>query len=163
MNFIDLLQQYRIDAVIVAVVTTILTGVVKIPLKILAKNTGIGDKLTRFITFLPVAIAFGVAVCTEYFFSESIAFSTDLYTCWIAGASGSLAIYAFWEKFVPSKDKILSRAEIDANEELVDKVKSLLNTTMITDVAENDGANLQEKTENVSSCNAKKIIITNRK
>jgi hypothetical protein len=52
---------------------------------------------------------------------------------WLSAVSLSLAIYAFWEKFVPSEKKFLTETEIQANKEAVEKIKESLEESQNTD------------------------------
>lgn len=126
MDIVELFLKYRLDVLLVALFTAIITGIVKLPIKLLAKKTGYGEKITRFITFLPLIIALGLSIGMAYLLNGCVIFKTDFFVRWLSGASGSLAIYAFWEKFVPSENKILSQAEIVANAEIIDKMKEVL-------------------------------------
>ncbi len=117
---------YGMDIALCAFLTFILTGIVKMPLKALAEKSSNSKKYTRFITFLPVVLGFGVAAAYTYLENSMLAFDELFFTRWLSAVSVSLALYAFWEKFIPSKKKILEAEEIAANKAFVDEVQSFL-------------------------------------
>lgn len=132
----ELITTYGVDTVLIAVVTTVLTGIVKMPIKSLAKRSVNSHAITRFITFLPVIFGLGVTALAMWLIDGTIDFQHEaFYIQWLSAVSISLAIYAFWEKFVPSKSKILSEAEISANEELIEKIEALVKITDETEKA----------------------------
>ena len=71
-----------------------------------------------------------------------------------------LAIYAVWEKLVPSEKRILSQTEIDANRRIAEILKDKLvkDDAPAQELAEASG---QEESGEVEA--AKKIILTNNK
>lgn len=119
---------YGMDILLCALLTFVLTGVVKTPLKALASRSTNYRKYTRFLTFLPIAVGFGVSVAYTYFENLEIVFDDLFFTRWLSSVSCSLAFYAFWEKFVPSKKKILEEEEIAANKAFVKRVEEFLIT-----------------------------------
>ena len=132
----ELVQNYGLDSVLIAVAVCILTGLVKMPIKSLTAKTKNSSKYTKYITFLPLLFGFGITVLYEYIMMKSISFTKDFITLWITSSSLSLAIYAFIEKFIPSKKKILSTEEIRQNEEMLNSIKSVLITDKISEDAE---------------------------
>jgi len=126
MNFTELLSKYGIDTLIIALLTVVATGLVKLPLKWLAEKFKSGKKITRFITFLPLFTGFGATVLVNLLLKHELFFGQALYVQWLTSVSLSLAIYAFWEKFVPSEKKILSAAALEENREAVERLKQLL-------------------------------------
>lgn len=126
-NVMNLITAYGIDTALIAIATTILTGIVKMPIKRLAQKSKNSHAITRFITFLPVIFGFGATVLATWLLNGAVDFTNEaFYIQWLSAVSLSLAIYAFWEKFVPSKSKILSEAEISANEELIERIGTLV-------------------------------------
>lgn len=84
----------------------------------------------------------------------------------LASVSLSLAIYAFWEKFVPSEKKILTEAEIKANKAAVEELKSKFieaDGVEGTDTHSKIKPHSVERTESGQAINHKKIIISNNK
>lgn len=141
-EILDLITTYGLDTVLIAVATTILTGIVKLPIKKIAQKAENAHAITRFITFLPVVFAFGTTALAVWLVDGSIDFGSQaLYLQWLTAASVSLAIYAFWEKFIPSKSKILTEAELKANEEVLEKVKTLMG------IADTESESVQTETD----------------
>lgn len=122
----ELVQNYGLDSVLIAAAVCILTGLVKLPVKRLAAKTKDSSKYTKYITFLPLLLGFGATALYEYIMTRSVSFTGEFITLWLTSSSLSLAIYAFIEKFIPSKKKILSAEEIRQNEEMLDSLKSIL-------------------------------------
>ena len=121
----ELVQNYGLDSVLIAAAVCILTGLVKMPIKRLAAKTKDSSKYTKYITFLPLLLGFGATALYEYLMTRSVSFAGEFITLWLTSSSLSLAIYAFIEKFIPSKKKILSAEEIRQNEEMLDSLKSI--------------------------------------
>lgn len=129
-TIIEWILDYKLDVLLIAIATAILTGLIKMPIKILAQRLKNSHAVTRFITFLPVFIGFGATVLGMWLTKRTLAFSSQaFYVQWLSAVSGSLAIYAFWEKFFPSKSKILSEAEISENQELIKELKQIVKNT----------------------------------
>lgn len=156
----------KLEVPLIAALTVIVTGVVKLPVKNLAAKLKNGNKLTKYITLLPVIFGFALSVGVTFLCSGVVSFDEDFFATWVSSVSLSLAVYAFWEKFVPSEKKILTRAEIEANKQLVESFKSGL--------AENEseeafgGADVEalaadEEVEDKKELKGKKIILKNLK
>lgn len=163
MEIHELLSYYELDTVIIAVITMALTALLKIPIKKLAGKTSISKKITRFITFLPLITGFGVTVLSAYLLEGRIDFTKEFYIQWLSASSLSLALYAFWEKFVPSEKQILSQAEVKANNRVIEQLKSIIdgeaktaNAESVISVENGAGDELTEETSH------KKIILTNK-
>ena len=158
MDIVQLIIDFGIDTFIIALLTVILTGLLKIPIKKLAQKTKISKKITRSITFLPIIIGFGLTVLNVYLFTKAVIFNKDFYVQWLSAVSLSLAIYAFWEKFVPSEKKILTDAEVKANYAAIKSIKAKVdnNKAFLT-----DGTAVQADPEQIQ--NSKKIVLTNNK
>lgn len=154
MDFIQMTTGYGADTLVIALCTIVFTGLFKIPIKKFADKTNNSKKITRFVTFLPILLGFGLTVLSTYLFTKQLNFNKDFYVQWLSSVSLSLAIYAFLEKFVPSEKKILSEAEIKANKSVIEELKSkLADTTDQTDM----------QLEVVPELNHKKIILSNNK
>lgn len=109
-----------------ALATVILTGIIKLPLKKLAEKFTCAKKITRFIVFLPLVTGFGMTTLINFLLTGQSHFDAQFFMKWLSAVSLSLAIYAFWEKFVPSEKKFLTETEIQANKEAVEKIKESL-------------------------------------
>ena len=105
----ELIQNYGFDSVLIAATVCILTGLIKMPIKSLASKTKNSKKYTKYITFLPLFLGFGVTVLYEYILTKKVLFTVDFMTLWLTSSSLSLAIYAFIEKFIPNKKEDIVR------------------------------------------------------
>ena len=143
----ELVQNYGLDSVLIAVAVCILTGLIKMPIKRLAAKAKDSSKYTKYITFLPLLLGFGVTALYEYIMTKTVSFTGEFITLWLTSSSLSLAIYAFIEKFIPSKKKILSAEEIRQNEEILDSIKSILTTDKPSEETENSAAIVSEVNE----------------
>lgn len=159
MDIFQLITDYGVDTLVIALCTVVFTGLFKIPIKKLADKTMNSKKITRFVTFLPILFGFGLTVLSTYLFTKRVSFNKNFYVQWLSAVSLSLAIYAFWEKFVPSEKKILTEAEIKANKAVIEELKNKLVET----------AGKAEEVKSVDDINGgqvvehKKIILTNNK
>lgn len=122
----QLIQEYGFNSVLIAITVSILTGIIKMPIKSFASKAEDPSKYTKYITFLPLILGFGVAVLYEYCVTKSFLFTGEFINLWLTSSSLSLAIYAFIEKFIPNKKKILSNKEIKENQEMIDRLKEYL-------------------------------------
>ena len=100
-TILELIENYGFNSVLLAVILFVLTGLIKKPLKMLAGKTADSAKYTRFITFLPLILGFGITALYEYLVSKAISIDGGFVRLWITSSSLSLAIYAFAEKFIP--------------------------------------------------------------
>ena len=164
-KLIDFLTSIGLQVPIMSLVIVILTGLIKIPIKHLADKTHSPKKITRFITLLPVVLGFGLTVLVMFLCNGIVNFTDAFYNIWLSSVSLSLAVYAVWEKFVPSEKKLLSDAEIKANQELVDELKDKLINNHITELTEANDNIVQavEQPESVETTTHRKIILTNHK
>ena len=143
----ELVQNYGLDSVLIAAAVCILTGHVKMPIKSLAAKTKDSSKYTKYITFLPLLLGFGVTALYEYLMTKTVSFTGEFITLWLTSSSLSLAIYAFIEKFIPSKKKVLSAEEIRQNEEMIGSIKSILTADKPSEEAEESAAIVSEVNE----------------
>ena len=125
-QILEFITQYGLENVLCAVVITMLTGIIKVPLKKIASKAEDSKKYTKYITFLPVILGFGAMTLYTYLTAGKIEYNQQFFVSWLSSVSVSLAIYAFWEKFIPSKNKILSEAEINDNKAIVSCLQKLL-------------------------------------
>lgn len=125
-TIMQIVQEYGLNSILIAVAVCILTGLIKIPIKSIASKAEDSSKYTKYITFLPLILGFGVTVLYELWVTKRFSFTAEFITLWLTSSSLSLAIYAFIEKFIPSKKKILSSEEIKQNQEMIDQLKECL-------------------------------------
>lgn len=167
MGIIQMIAGYGVDTLVIALCTVVLTGLIKIPIKKLADRTKNSKKITRFVTFLPIIIGFGLTTLWSFLLIKKLCFERDFYIQWLSSVSLSLAIYAIWEQFVPSEKKILSKAEIEANQLLIEELKEKLTNNQITQeeetVSSESEVQIDEHSESVQASNQRKIILTNNK
>lgn len=160
-KLIDLLTTVEFEIPMIAIVTVLLTGIVKQPIKCLANKTKNPIRITRFITLLPVILGFGLTVLFMFLYRGKVDFTDAFFNRWLSSVSLSLAIYAFWEKFIPSEKKILSDAEIKANRSAVEELKSkLINNS---DSLEEAKTQITEHEEIKEATAHRKIILSNNK
>lgn len=119
------IQEHGLETVVIAVIVTMLTGAIKLPIKYLAQKYENLSGITKYITFLPIILGFAVYALYLAVVDEFIANEVYLTTSLTVG-SLSLAIYAFIEKFAPSKKKILEEVDAQAGLELVKVLESTL-------------------------------------
>ena len=156
-KLIDFLISIGIEIPVIAITTVILTGILKMPVKILADKTSCPKKITRYITFLPIILGFGLTALFEFVESGIVNFNDAFYNTWLSSVSLSLAMYAILEKFLPSEKKILSEAELQANKTVIKEIASKLADNQQDSVEEtSDKEDKQQETQ-------KKIILTNNK
>lgn len=122
-TLLEAITKYGLNTLIIAVAINILTALIKVPIKALANKSKEGKGITRYITFLPVIIGFGLTVLYSFILFKKLILDGNFVTLWLSSSSLSLAIYAFKEKFFPSKKKILEKFEIEQNIDLIDKIK----------------------------------------
>lgn len=125
-EIINVITDYRIETVIVAILTCMLTAVLKLPIKVIANKTGLKDKLTRFIVFMPMFLAFGLTVLSWFVFSRPIVINVSFITDWISATAISLAIYAVIEKMFPKKSKVMSDKNMSLIKEKITEVSDEL-------------------------------------
>lgn len=148
-QILEFITQYGLGNVLCAVVITILTGIIKTPLKKMASKAEDGKKYTKYITFLPVILGFGVMTLSTYLTAGKIEYNQQFFVSWLSSVSVSLAIYAFWEKFIPSKSKILSEAEMNDNKAIVSCLQELLipkDEAVIAESGSSQTGDLESKT-----------------
>ena len=66
MDDLLLLEYYGIDVLILGVIVSAITGIVKLPLKAWAQKSINPEKWTRFIVFLPIVLGFGLIALKTY-------------------------------------------------------------------------------------------------
>lgn len=159
-EIIDFVTMYGLAPLAVAAMIAAVTGLIKMPLKALAGKLKNGQKLTRFIVLLPLAVGFGLTALWVYLSAGKVEFTKEFYSLWLSSVSASLAIYAVWEKFVPSEKRILSQTEIDANRRIAEILKDKL---VKDDAPAQELAEASGQKESGEGEAAKKIILTNNK
>lgn len=126
MDVCKMAAEYGLDTLLIAAIIVVFTGVVKIPVKRLAQKTESGKKITKFITLIPIVSGFGITALVSFVLTHEVKLGQAYIRQWLAAVSLSLAIYAFWEKFAPSKKAALSGKELEESKSILDRIKSVL-------------------------------------
>ncbi|MDE5721886.1 MAG: hypothetical protein K2I30_04000 [Clostridia bacterium] len=123
MDICKMAAEYGLDTLLIAALTVIFTGIVKIPIKRLAQKTENGKKFTKFITLIPIVSGFGITALVSFVLTKDVKLGQEFFRQWLSAVSLSLAIYAFWEKFVPSKKAALSGEELEESKGILERIK----------------------------------------
>lgn len=126
-EIVKIITDYGLETVGLALIINLLTGLLKMPIKALAKKTEDSTAITRFIVFMPVLLGFALTILYFKIVYGTITFNEKFYTLWLTSSSLSLTLYAIFEKLFPSKRKSVSASEVQENYELIDQIKQLLN------------------------------------
>ncbi len=128
------MSTYGITTVILAVLINTLTGLTKLPVKALANKLKDSTRITRFLVFMPIIYGFVLTVTYSAILNRTVIFDGGFYRLWLSSGSLSLTFYAVFEKLFPSKKKVLTADELDANKQLIEEIKNA--TGVNTDNAE---------------------------
>lgn len=150
-TILELIENYGFNSVLLAVILFVLTGLIKKPLKMLAGKTADSAKYTRFITFLPLILGFGITALYEYLVSKAISIDGGFVRLWITSSSLSLAIYAFAEKFIPDKKRILTEAERKLNQSALERLSEYFSEGRIQVKPRSEGG-CEGSPDRVSDC-----------
>lgn len=120
---LQFVSAYGLETLITGIGITLLTGIVKTPIKKCAAKLKDSGKLTRFIVFLPLILGFGLTSLFTAVFRGKWVFDDAFLTLWLSATSLSLAIYAMAEKFFPSSVKTMTKAEVDQNREMIENIR----------------------------------------
>ena len=130
-KILQIITTYGLEAVIIALAVNVLVGVMKLPIKALAKKMEDGTNLTKFLVFLPVLTAAGLTLIYGYAQTGKWTFDKESITLCLTAASLSLSFYAIFEKLIPSKRKILEKYEIEENKKLIETIKNITNSNIV--------------------------------
>lgn len=122
-KILQLITEYGLEATILALAINLFTGLIKMPFKAWAKKRENGTKATRFLVFLPVVVGLLLTFVYLRVVYGKTGIDKPFVTLWVSSSSLSLALYAFWEKLFPAKEKMLTESEIEANKKLLEKIK----------------------------------------
>lgn len=140
----EMISNYGLEAVVIALIVNLLTGLIKIPIKVLTNKMKNGKKISRFIVFLPIILGFIVTFYNAKFLQDNFSFNREFSTQWLTASSLSLTFYAIYEKLFPSKKKALSDCEIKTSRAILDEIKQLVSSNM----QKSGETQLQEVVEN---------------
>ena len=129
------MSTYGITTVILAVLINTLTGLTKLPVKALASKLKDSTRITRFLVFMPVIYGFVLTVAYSAILNKAVVFDGEFYRLWLSSSSLSLTFYAVFEKLFPSKKKVMTQDELDANKQLIEEIKSATAATETPDDA----------------------------
>lgn len=152
-KILQTIAQYGLETVCIALCVNLLTAVIKLPVKKLAKRAKNGANITRFIVFLPLLLGFALSILYVTFIAQEKIFGKEFVTLWLSSSSLSLTFYAVFEKLVPPKNKEESAAELAASKELLNGIQSALNNGADAEKTgeENDGQENNENTDETGS------------
>ena len=126
---IELITEYGFETVIIAFLINILTGVIKMPIKKIARKLDDSSVLTRFIVFLPILLGFGITCLYVGLFKNGIVFNREFFTLFGTATSLSLTFYAIFEKLIPSKTAIEHKTEANTSAKILDLIKEVIYTS----------------------------------
>ncbi len=127
-----LISQYGLEIILMALVTNLLTAIVKAPVKALAKRLNEPTRLSRFIVFVPVVIGFLVTIIEKKFILRDDIFDREFFQMWLSASSLSLTFYAIFEKMFPKKSNTLSQTEIAENQKFITELRKALIAEEVT-------------------------------
>ena len=127
-NVLNFIAEYGLDAVLLALLINIITGVLKLPLKAYAKKLENGERITRFLVFLPMIFGFGFSVTYRLMIGQAPLFGESFFNLWLSSSSLSLTFYAIWEKIFPGTKKLMRDCEVQANRNLLNVLQTIINT-----------------------------------
>ena len=151
---IELITVYGFETVLIALVINILTGIIKMPIKKLARKLEDSSNVTRFIVLLPILLGFGITCLYFYLFKQGILFNRTFLTLFCTSTSLSLTFYAIFEKLFPSKSKIEEKAEINASEKILKFITDILDSVTVKSEKNEETSN-SSKLVLRGKCNAK--------
>ena len=125
-QILEMITIYGLETVVIALLINIFTGLVKIPIKLLANKLKDYTKVTRFIVFLPIGFGFLLSFLYAKFMIGGFSFDREFITMWLTSSSLSLTFYAIFEKLFPSKKKMLSNCEIKTSETILANIRQLV-------------------------------------
>ena len=125
---IELITVYGFETVILALTINKVTGIIKMPIKMMARKLDDYTVVTRFIVFLPIIIGFAITCLYIYLFKNIFVINRAFLTLFITSTSLSLTFYAIFEKLFPSKAKIESKAEINASEKILKLITEVIDS-----------------------------------
>ncbi len=121
-KFIDFVLEYGLEPVILALAINIVTGLVKLPLKALARKSRDSAAYTRFLVFLPILT--GLCLTALYFMilNRRVKINDRFVSLWLSSASLSLSFYAVFEKLIPSKNKIVKDEDLKRCKQILSEI-----------------------------------------
>lgn len=162
-KILQMVTEYGLEAVILALGINVLTGLIKLPIKAWSKKLTDGTKITRYLVFLPVFLGLLLTLIYAKVVYGSVDINRAFVTLWVTSSSLSLTFYAFWEKLFPTKEKILKDYEIEANKQLLEEIRTIAGVSEGEEAeSEASKAELTEKTGE-SKEGKRRIILRGRR
>ncbi len=146
-DIVQIIAQYGLETILIAVTVNILTALIKIPIKHFANKTKNSSRITRFIVILPLVIGFAITVCYMKFIAGNFTFGKEFVTLWLTSSSLSLTIYAVLEKMIPSKKTILKDSESEMTEKIIDKLQSIADGVFNTETKTEEQKSVEENAD----------------
>ena len=135
-QILEMITTYGLETVLIGLFVNLLTGVVKKPIKSLSYKLKDYTKVTRFIVFLPIVFSFLLSYLYVRFVIGTFNFDRQFITMWLTSCSLSLSFYAIFEKFVPSKKKMLTDCEIKTSEKILTAIKQFVEQGLSNETVE---------------------------
>ncbi len=126
----DTIAKYGLETVLIAVMITVLTGLIKWPIKALAKRLNDYTKVTRFIVFLPIVLGFFLTFCYAKFVRNAFSFDRAFVTLWLTASSLSLTMYAIYEKMVPGKKDPAAVGEMETSATILEGIGQIADAVL---------------------------------
>ena len=102
-EIMNLIEEYGIETVILALSINLFTFLIKLPIKKYAQKAEDSTKITRFIVFLPFVIGCLLTFLYVGLINRSYSIDKQYVTLWLTSSSLSLTFYAVFEKMVPKR------------------------------------------------------------
>ena len=153
-QILEMITNYGLETVVIALLVNLLTGFSKMPIKAWASKLNDSTKVTRYIVFLPIIFGFLLSFLYANYIKGVFNFDREFITMWLTASSLSLTFYAIFEKLFPSKKKILNDCEIKTSEKILDNITQLvervaMKETSVVDNTDNAIGDIEEPTEEI--------------
>ena len=122
---IDMVNEYGLNTVILAVIINVLTTIIKTPIKKIARKLEDSSSVTRFIVFIPIAIGFIITYLYNFLIYECVVLNQEFTNLYIRSTCLSLSFYAIFEKLFQSKKK-KEESKIEASQEVINMINSVI-------------------------------------
>ena len=120
-TLIELLRGKEAGTVLIALLTTLVTGIAKPPLKRIAATNKKAQKYAKLITFSPLIVACVFTVIYRAALGYALTLG-EIVPTWLSSAGLSLAVYAVYEQIFPGKKAVMTEDEVAKNRAVLEKV-----------------------------------------
>ena len=162
-QILEIINTYGLETVVIALAVNICTGLIKMPIKALARKLRDYTKVTRLIVFIPIILGFLFSFCYEKYIQNSYIFDRAFITLWLTSSSLSLTFYAIFEKLFPSKKKLLTESEIKTSETILENIKQLIEGILSKEDEIKTDLKERNNNENTEKIQKNKIILRGNK